>query len=150
MPDIANITFPPIVHLSKSAIRQSKFDVSREIEERAKLLLESHPHFRGRSRWVQCRHHKGRVYLTGKVPTYYLKQLAQEAVRDIGGVDMIVNRITVGSPVGDVEQPNQRCDAPSTTGEMLQGRNKFNQSLAIRGCRALVESGKTPSPNSVR
>lgn len=36
--------------------------------------------------------------LTGAVPSYYLKQLAQELVRRAGEIDFIVNGIVVGSP----------------------------------------------------
>ncbi len=39
--------------------------------------------------------------LEGCVPSFYLKQLAQEAVRDLKGIDRIENQIVVASPVGE-------------------------------------------------
>ena len=46
-------------------------------------------------RQVTCRYHEGVLLLYGRVPSYYLKQLAQEAVREIEGVEEIINRIEV-------------------------------------------------------
>jgi osmotically-inducible protein OsmY len=39
--------------------------------------------------------HDGRVVLLGTVGTYYQKQMAQEAVRRVDGVQAIDNRLTV-------------------------------------------------------
>lgn len=46
---------------------------------------------------VHCSHQGGTLFLTGNVSTYYLKQLAQEAVRETPGASEIVNRIEVSS-----------------------------------------------------
>lgn len=75
---------------------------ARKTETRAVEVLESHPHFKGRSRWVQARCSNGCLYLEGILPSYYLKQLAQEAVRKLAGIDRVVNQIKVASPVGEV------------------------------------------------
>jgi osmotically-inducible protein OsmY len=77
--------------------RGSRSATCSDVEDRAMAILEAHPHFHGRKRWVQCRCSKRRLFLTGTVPTYYLKQLAQEAVRNVDGVDQIVNQIVVVS-----------------------------------------------------
>ena len=74
----------------------------RLIERRARDLLEQHPHFHGRSRHVHCKCSGKRLVLSGKVPTYFLKQLAQESLRDLVGFIHIDNRITVASPIGEV------------------------------------------------
>jgi len=69
-------------------------------------LLESHPHFRGRSRYVEIRCVGRRLILEGYLPSYYLKQLAQEAIRQINDAfeDVhIDNRIVVSSPIGEVD-----------------------------------------------
>ena len=42
----------------------------------------------------------GRLTLQGKVPSYYLKQLLQEAVRDIAGVHIVDNDVEVINPQG--------------------------------------------------
>ena len=68
-----------------------------EIENQAQAMLEVHPHFRGRKRWIQCRFSKGGLYLTGTVPSFYLKQLAQEAIRQLDGVRQVVNEIVVAN-----------------------------------------------------
>ncbi len=44
---------------------------------------------------LQCEYHEGVLVLRGHVSTYYHKQLAQEAVRDIDGFDSVVNVVKV-------------------------------------------------------
>lgn len=44
---------------------------------------------------IACRFHSGAMTLSGTVPMYFHKQLAQEAVRDLRNVDVIVNDIEV-------------------------------------------------------
>ena len=44
---------------------------------------------------VQCEVQTGTLNIRGQVSSYYLKQLAQELVRPVAGVDRIVNHITV-------------------------------------------------------
>jgi hypothetical protein len=44
---------------------------------------------------VRCRFQQGTLTLNGEVPSYYHKQLAQEAIRRIGNVKAIVNKIDV-------------------------------------------------------
>ena len=46
-------------------------------------------------RQVTCHFHEGALILHGQLPSYYLKQLAQEAVMELGGVEEIINRIAV-------------------------------------------------------
>ena len=72
------------------------------LEQTAQLLLDLHPHFRGRSEFVQCRCVDRCLYLDGCLPSYHLKQLAQEALRELEGVVQIENRIVVASPLGEV------------------------------------------------
>jgi hypothetical protein len=44
---------------------------------------------------IACRFRRGAMTLSGTVPMYFHKQLAQEAVRDLKHVDAIVNDIKV-------------------------------------------------------
>jgi BON domain len=44
---------------------------------------------------VSCEYQQGRMILHGCLPTYYLKQLAQEVVARVDGVGQIVNQISV-------------------------------------------------------
>ncbi len=52
---------------------------------------------------VSCEYDGGRLILRGCLPTYYLKQIAQEVVSGVDGVKEIVNQISVvkaADPVG--------------------------------------------------
>jgi hypothetical protein len=44
---------------------------------------------------VSCEYQQGRLILRGLLPTYYLKQLAQEVVARIDGAIQVVNEINV-------------------------------------------------------
>jgi osmotically-inducible protein OsmY len=66
----------------------------------ARQQLERHPHFRGRMCDIHIKHEDRNLYLTGRLPTFYLKQLVQEAVRHLPGVDFVYNEIDVVSPEG--------------------------------------------------
>ena len=87
-------------HLPPPSRLQSERDRSLQIEDLANGLLEQHPHFRGRGELVRCWCVRKCLYLVGTVPTYYLKQLAQEAIRPIKNVKQIENQIVVANPQG--------------------------------------------------
>ena len=44
---------------------------------------------------VRCHFHDGTITLHGDVPSYYHKQIAQEAMRNVENIDAIVNEINV-------------------------------------------------------
>ncbi len=46
-------------------------------------------------RRVSCESHEGVLVLRGHVPSYYLKQVAQELVRGVEGAEMILNKVEV-------------------------------------------------------
>ena len=75
-------------------------DAARLIEARAVALLDQHPHFRGRSQFVGVELVDGTLVLTGQLPSFHLKQLAQEALRALADV-RINNQINVASPLGE-------------------------------------------------
>jgi hypothetical protein len=60
--------------------------------------LEQHPHFRGRASLVQIELVEGIIVLSGRLPSYYLKQLLQEALRLMPGVVEIDNRVLIMRP----------------------------------------------------
>ena len=66
----------------------------------ARRHLEHHPHFRGRVSDVFIEHRGRTLLLTGKLPTFYLKQLVQEAVRHVPGVQHVRNMIDVVNASG--------------------------------------------------
>jgi len=49
-------------------------------------------------RQVVCHFHEGMLTMRGTVSTYYMKQLAYAAVRDVPGAESIVDRIEVAQP----------------------------------------------------
>jgi hypothetical protein len=66
----------------------------------ARQKLERHPHFRGRASALSIEHRGRTLYLSGRLPTFYLKQLVQETVRHIPGVQAIRNEIAVVNSAG--------------------------------------------------
>jgi hypothetical protein len=86
----------------------------RRVEAQAARMIEIHPHFRGRSQWVQCHCRNRQLILKGKLPSFYLKQLAQEALRCLKGIDRIENRIQVASPVGEIRPGSESIAMPSS------------------------------------
>jgi hypothetical protein len=93
------------------------------MEEQAFARLEAHPHFRGRSQWIQIRYRdRDRcLKLSGKLPSFYLKQLAQETLRQLNGVDTIENEIIVASPEGRIDPVSLDNEPVSLTNTNLGG-----------------------------
>jgi hypothetical protein len=44
---------------------------------------------------IRCRFRRGTLFLTGEAPSYFHKQLAQEAIRTLAAVNTINNQIAV-------------------------------------------------------
>ena len=61
--------------------------------------LQRHPSFR-RNRRLVVEQQDNRVVLNGSVPSYYDKQMVQELVRQLDGIEEIINQLTV---TGDFE-----------------------------------------------
>jgi hypothetical protein len=57
--------------------------------------LEIHPHFRGRASLVTIELVEETIVLSGRLPSHYLKQLLQEAIRGVPGVEDIDNQVDV-------------------------------------------------------
>ena len=70
-------------------------DVSNDLTEIARHQLEHHPHFRGRSGGLTIEQRGGTLYISGRLPSFYLKQLVQEALRHVPGVQGVRNEINV-------------------------------------------------------
>ena len=60
---------------------------------RISSALEHHPHLKHRKLRIEAS--EGRVVLRGTVKTYYHKQMAQEALRRMEGVERIENEVEV-------------------------------------------------------
>jgi osmotically-inducible protein OsmY len=46
---------------------------------------------------VSCEYRDGTLILRGRLPSYYLKQVAQTAVARVAGVERVLNQIEVGT-----------------------------------------------------
>lgn len=68
----------------------------RDVAEAIQQMLRSSPYLSLRG--IQCTYHEGVLTLYGRVPTYYLKQLAQTVVSREHGVEELVNRVEVAGP----------------------------------------------------
>lgn len=66
---------------------------ARKVTEVAEECLQRSPYRTVRS--VSCRLEGGTLVLRGRLPSFYHKQLAQEAVADIRGVTQVVNETEV-------------------------------------------------------
>ncbi len=62
---------------------------------RIREQLEDHPHFRGRTHLLQIEATGGSIVVSGRLPTYYLKQLLQEVIKAIPDVAHIDNCVNV-------------------------------------------------------
>ncbi len=67
--------------------------MSNCLTDRVDTALTSNPHLFGRK--LNCQASEGVVVLTGRVNTYFQKQMAQEAIRRVDGVQHIDNQLEV-------------------------------------------------------
>jgi osmotically-inducible protein OsmY len=75
----------------------SQTDRSRyEVTEVAQACLRESPYLSVKS--LSCQYDRGVLVLRGRLPSFYLKQLAQEAVADLEGVSEVVNKTEVVVP----------------------------------------------------
>jgi osmotically-inducible protein OsmY len=92
-----------------------------QLRKRAVERLENHPYFKGRSQWIQMEFDDGLLRLKGRLPSFFLKQVVQEILRELPGVDRLKNEIVVASPSGDVgpNENRQRTDGKSDSQDRL-------------------------------
>ena len=64
-----------------------------ETADEARQRIRSQPHLAFHRIW--CEYAGGRLFLRGQVPSFYHKQLAQEAIAEMESVDQVVNEIEV-------------------------------------------------------
>ena len=75
------------------------------VAQAAKDRLRSNPHWPVRR--VSCECDEGRLFLRGRLSSFFHKQLAQEAVADVDGVTQVINEIEVIRPNLQPVQPIQ-------------------------------------------
>ncbi len=66
---------------------------TNEPADAARERIRSHPHLAFHRIW--CEYAGGRLFLRGQVPSFYHKQLAHEAIAEMGSFDQVVNDIEV-------------------------------------------------------
>ena len=64
----------------------------------ARKRLEQSDAFRGRTDEIEIDRQDRCLVVHGKVPSFYLKQILQSALRDIEGIDVIDNQVDVVWP----------------------------------------------------
>lgn len=69
--------------------------IGNQVAEAARRRLTSSPY--ATIRRVSCEYDGGMLRLHGRVPTFYHKQLAQEAVANLQGVLQVVNHTEVAT-----------------------------------------------------
>lgn len=73
---------------------------SSQVAMRARDVIAQHAHFRGRADKFAFECLKNVLVIHGRVPTFYLKQLLQNALKQVEGVGRIDNRVEVVGPDG--------------------------------------------------
>ena len=73
---------------------------SETIVRHAYDCLECHPHFRGRTFAIEVRYVESEsvLHLEGSLPSFFLMQMLQSALRDLDGVAEIQNNVEVLNP----------------------------------------------------
>jgi osmotically-inducible protein OsmY len=64
------------------------------IDQQVRIAFAHHPHLNRHQ--LEFNRTKGRIVLRGNVDSYFQKQLAQEALRNIDGIEEIENELQVG------------------------------------------------------
>jgi osmotically-inducible protein OsmY len=76
-----------------STIKINRDQIASNVESAARRQL-SRQGYRALTN-VACRFRRGTLVLFGEAPTYFQKQIAQEAIRNLEGVKRVMNLITV-------------------------------------------------------
>ena len=97
MQSIATATFSPATEAPERNRNGGSPVANRVAHQARERLGNTSYHF---LRFVDCCFDDGVLTLRGRVPSFYLKQMAQSVLANIEGVDRIDNRVDVVSPRG--------------------------------------------------
>jgi osmotically-inducible protein OsmY len=64
-------------------------------KRRAREAIELHSHFRGRIDSFQFEHRGGVLTVRGRVPSFYLRQVLERALKRVDGVRSVDNQVDV-------------------------------------------------------
>ena len=88
-----------MVHVPNSSSQSTGFTREHEhILSEARKRLRQHHQFRGREHLLRVDERDGTLILRGRVPSFYIKQLLQNAMKDIDGVAQLDNQVKVLYP----------------------------------------------------
>ena len=74
--------------------------IADEVARRAQSLVNSHTHFTGRAHGFDFGVRGDVLIVRGSVPSFYLKQVLQHALKNLDGIRWIDNQVTVVSSEG--------------------------------------------------
>ncbi|MCC7475179.1 MAG: hypothetical protein IT425_07270 [Pirellulales bacterium] len=77
-----------------------KTEEPEEVIRRAQALVEAHMHFTGRAHAFDFSLDGDTLVVRGRVPSFYLKQVLQNALKNLEGVRCVDNRVAVLSAKG--------------------------------------------------
>lgn len=80
----------------ETGITPKAVEICNRLTQVSQQLIKNSKYSEVRS--VQCEVHEGLLFLRGQVSSYHLKQLAQEVVSQVEGIEAIVNCIEVVYP----------------------------------------------------
>lgn len=83
---------------------------AEEIVASAYCRLERHFMFKGYLKSLEISYQSGNLTMTGQLPSFYLKQVLQTALRDLPGVDRVNNRVAVVSSNSLSSAPSESDD----------------------------------------
>jgi osmotically-inducible protein OsmY len=79
----------------RSDVRAAEVEMEQAVHKR--LAEGDYAYWFGQ---IECEYRNGVLTLTGSVPSFYLKQLIQERLRDVRGVERIDNQVNVVNAYG--------------------------------------------------
>lgn len=92
MPESHGETPLPPAEAQQTEASKERLAVSSEAQSRLRMSAYRALHF------VSCEFHEGVLSLRGRVPSYYLKQVAQTLICQVEGVGQVNNRLEVAAP----------------------------------------------------
>ena len=84
-------------------------ETSSAIAQDARQTLAKNSRFRGHTQTINIECDRDRLIINGRVPSFYLKQMLQEVLLHVDGVEQIDNRVDVVCPDGLSSVPRD-CD----------------------------------------
>ena len=85
---------------AKMGYRNPSKKTREQIEHQAQAIFDRHVHFRGRAAQFEFDCQGDALIVRGPVPTFYLRETLQNALREVEGIRRLDNQVNVISPAG--------------------------------------------------